>query len=482
MLRVGLVLATVLVAALASVPSGSVPTTTGLASTYTVGFHETNLSGPTWSVTIGSVTHSTNAQGGWIVFQEPNGTYSYQVAAPVGYSAAPTSGRVTVSGGNPAGVTVTFSASERYSVGFKQSGLSGLDWTVTVEVPGAASTTATSSGTWLVLQVPNGSYTYQVYGPAGYLASPLTGSGKVAGQNPPYVSVNFSSYATLPTSVQHVVVVILENSNLNTILAYAPYLRYLWNTYGQVTQYYPACHGSLPDYTAIESGRYYLCGGSIPQSSAKDLPDVLEAKSQDWAGYFESMPVPCDRNWSGQAYDPAHNPFLISKDVVGNQSRCAEHVVNSATFNASVANGTLPSVSFYVPNTRDDCEYSNLSVCDAWLQRFLAPMLNSTAPAVHALVQHTAFFIAFDEGLNYLGYPVGGLVNSYCQSHTGKALTVCGGHTYLAVVSSSSLGTRYAGNATSYSLESTLEWLLGVGGDGGYDGTTNFPSMSGLFN
>jgi hypothetical protein len=42
---------------------------------------------------------------------------------------------------------------------------------------------------------------------------------------------------------------------------------------------------------------------------------------------------------------------------------------------------------------------------------------------------HTAFFIVFDEGLRYLGYPVGGIVNSYCQDQTGKALTACGGHT-----------------------------------------------------
>lgn len=476
----GVAFAIVVAAALAAVsPVGRA--TAAAAPTYAVGFHESGLSGPSWSVTIGSMTQSTSGQGGWIVFQEPNGTYPYRVSAPVGFYASPSIGNVTVSGQNPPYVPVTFSASPTYTVGFQESGLSGLDWTVTLSHAGMPPSTASSTGTWILFSEPNGSYTYRIYGPAGYSAAPGSGSGKVAGSNPPSVSVTFSAYATLPTPIQHVVVILLENSDLKTTLAYAPYLHYLWNTYGQATQYYPACHGSLPDYTAIESGRYYVCGGPIGWSSAKDLPDVLEAKSQDWGGYFESMPVPCDRNWSGQQYDPSHNPFLISKDIVANASRCDAHVVNSAAFNESVANGTLPSVSFYVPNTRDDCEYTNLTFCQNWLKGFLAPMLNSTTPAVQRLMQHTAFFVAFDEGLTYQGYSVGGLVNGYCQNHTGTALTVCGGHAFLAVVSPSSLATKYTTNASSYSLESTIEWLLGLGSDGGYDGTSNFPSMSSLF-
>jgi phosphoesterase family protein len=462
----------------------TMPSLAGLASgttTYTVGFYETGLSGQTWGVTIGSVTQSTNGQGGWIVFQEPNGTYSYQIVAPTGYTAAPSSGKVTVSGSNPPYVAVTFTPSQRYSVGFMQTGLSGLNWSVTLTLAGTAPSTLTSNAAWIVFQEPNGSYTYRVYGPAGYQASPMAGSGTVAGKSPPYVAVSFSSYATLPTPVQHVVVVELENSDLHTILSYSPYMDYLWNTYGQVTRYYPACHGSLPDYTSIESGRYYVCGGPISQSSAMDLPDVLEAKTQNWGGYFESMPTPCDRNWSGQMYDPSHNPFLISHDIVGNASRCNAHVLNSAAFNQSVAAGTLPSFSMYVPNMRDDCEDTNLTFCTSWLKGFLAPMLNSTVPAVHSLMQHTAFFIAFDEGLNYLGYSVGGIVNSYCQNHTGLALTVCGGHTYLSVVSPYSYGMLYSTNASSYSLESTVEYLLGLGSDGGYDGTSNFPAMAALF-
>lgn len=361
-----------------------------------------------------------------------------------------------------------------YDVGFTESGLpNGTVWTVTFDGQVGQGTAPGS----ITFSSATGSYPYGIGHVAGYTDTPASGSVSV-GDGPASVTVDFSR-TTLP--IQHVVVIVLENSDLNTVLSYAPYLDYLWNTYGRVTQFYPVCHGSLPDYTSMVSGRYYVCGGSIPTSTAKNLPDVLEANALTWGGYFESMPSPCDAQWDGQIYDPTHNPFLVSEDIVGNTTRCDAHVVKSAAFNASIAAGNLPAYSMYVPNTQDDCEYSKLPVCDNWLQNFLSPILNSSSPAVQATVQHTAFFVLLDEGMTYEGYSVGGLVNSYCQSQTGQPLTVCGGHTYLTVVSPFSRGTQYTPDVTDYGIQATIEWLLGVGNDGGFDGNANFPAMVGLF-
>jgi Phosphoesterase family len=465
----------VLLTATAGLAVASAPSAT---STYAVGFHESGLSGQTWSVTLGGARESTSGQGGWIAFQEPNGSYSYTVSAPAGFVASPSSGTVSISGHNPPYVAVSFSSSARYTVGFRETGLSGQAWSVSI---GGMTASTNGQGGWIVVSEPNGTYAYTVASPAGYTASPTSGSVVVKGSNPPYVPISFTASGTLPTSIQHVVVVVLENVDLPTIRKYSPYLDYLANTYGQATEFYGACHGSLPNYAAMTSGRYYVCGGAIPLESAENLPDVLQAKTLSWGGYFESMPTPCDRQWSGDLYDPQHNPFLLSRDIVGNASRCDLHLLNSAAFNGSVANGTLPAFSYYVPNTHDDGEDSNLTVIAAWLKGFLAPMLNSSSPTVQQLMQHTAFFILFDEGLTYQGYSVGGIVNSYCQNSTGSALTVCGGHTYLAVVSPLSRGTTDTSDVTDYSVESTIEWLLGVGNDGGYDGSPYFPAMTALF-
>jgi Phosphoesterase family len=358
------------------------------------------------------------------------------------------------------------------AVTFTESNLTVGDvWNITL---GGVTQSANASRSISFTEAP-GTFSYVVGSDEPGLATPSQGTVTFAG-SPVAVSVTFSA-----ESIQHVVVIMMENSELDTILSYAPYMDYLWNTYGHASAFYPVCHPSLSDYTAITSGRTYNCGGSINESAAPDLPDLLQSAGLPWGGYFESMPSACDRSWDGTAYDPSHNPFLVSEDIVNNASRCDADVVNSVEFNRSVANGTLPAFSMYVPNTQDDCEYSDLPVCNAWLQAFLPSMINSTVSAVRNLMNHTAFFIVFDEGLTYNGYSVGGIENSYCLNSTGLDLTTCGGHTYLTVVSPYSLGSVYDLNSTGFNLATTIEWLLGVGSTGGYDGNPNFPAMESLF-
>jgi Thermopsin/Periplasmic copper-binding protein (NosD) len=92
--------------------------------TYTITFTESGLpAGTTWSVTIGTVTHtSTNAT---ITFQEPNGMYSYTIGAVSGYTASASSGTVTLSGA-PTTESVTFTSSGPSTS--SSSGLSTLEW------------------------------------------------------------------------------------------------------------------------------------------------------------------------------------------------------------------------------------------------------------------------------------------------------------------------------------------------------------------
>jgi hypothetical protein len=86
------------------------------------------------------------------------------------------------------------------------------------------------------------------------------------------------------------------------------------------------------------------------------------------------------------------------------------------------------------------------------------------------MVSHTAFIIVYDESTSgdTSGYRAGGT-------------TVAGGHVYLTIVSPYSHKLTYTANATHYNLESTVEWLFKTSSDGGFDGTTAFPAMSGLF-
>lgn len=368
------------------------------------------------------------------------------------------------------------SASEtKYPITFSESGIAaGTAWSATLI---GATTTAVAPSS-ITFSERSGSYLFSV-GAARYAATPMGGTVTVSG-----APVSESSKFVQAPPIQHVVVIPLENLAAATVLAGGPYQRYLANTYADATNFYSACHYSYPNYAAMTSGRYFACGtASIPIEGVANLGDLLDGAGQSWMGYFESMSSACQFASSGD-FASYHDPFILYKDIRYNSARCDQHIVNSAQFNSSVAAGSLPAYSLYVPNLKDDCETSSLAFCDSWLKGFLGGMLNSTDPKVQTLMGSTAFFITYDEANagDSSGYLSAGHVNSWCQQATGHQLSVCGGHIYSVVVSPYSRGLTYSTEASLYNLQTTVEWLLGVvGNDGGWDGTPAFPAMTGVF-
>ncbi|MCI4372092.1 MAG: alkaline phosphatase family protein [Thermoplasmata archaeon] len=278
-----------------------------------------------------------------------------------------------------------------------------------------------------------------------------------------------------PRCIEHVVIIVLENSKLANVLSQGAYLDYLWNADGHATNYYAVCHPSTANYLALTNGRSLACGSdSYVVHSERNIADELGKKGLTWMAYEESMPVTCDTSNSGE-YVVRHDPFVSYRDIVGRSTRCDSHVVNSSGFNTSVANGKLGNYSFYSPNLFDDGHTpQSVSHASSWLQGFLAPILNHTgrfaSSAERNLVNHTAFLIVYDES-----------GNSDTSGYTAGGTTIAGGHVYLTVVSPYSAGLTYDLNASHYNLDSTVEWLFHTPSDGGYDGTAAYPSMSTLF-
>jgi Thermopsin/Periplasmic copper-binding protein (NosD) len=136
--------------------------------TYAVTFSESGLPGGSWNVTILHTTESAPA-GTSIVFELPNGTYSYAVGVFNGFSTTQ-SGTVTVNGA-PVSVSVVF-APVYYAVSFVESGLpAGTSWNVTI-----GATTLSSTGTTIVFSETNGTYSYTIGIVSGYAT---TDSGSV---------------------------------------------------------------------------------------------------------------------------------------------------------------------------------------------------------------------------------------------------------------------------------------------------------------
>lgn len=147
------------------------------ANEYSVTFNESGLPTPsTWNVTFGTTTLSSTS--GSVAFQVENGTYSYSVGAPLGYSPSPASGKVRVAGNN-IDITIMFTKTSA-TVTFIESGLmSGLTWSVTVD--GNELTSPTNS--IVFEEISNGLHSFVVGVLSGYAASPARGNLSVSGRN-----------------------------------------------------------------------------------------------------------------------------------------------------------------------------------------------------------------------------------------------------------------------------------------------------------
>ncbi len=195
--------------------SGGSPTPIGVTfssvPTYSVTFTETGLaSGTNWTVTVqgragwagweGRSVDSITSSAASITFLLPNGTYHYRAAPVFDYSLNGSHGRFTVAGATLPAINVTFSALVTYAVTFNESGLpGGTNWSVRVLGFGPTSAgflrdTGTSSGTTITLNLPNGTYFYNVERVPGWRVASGDGFGlfNVSGGSPAEISFVFA--------------------------------------------------------------------------------------------------------------------------------------------------------------------------------------------------------------------------------------------------------------------------------------------------
>ncbi len=168
---------------------------------YSVTFTETGLAnGITWSVTLNSKTeYSSNST---IVFNEPNGTYSFAVQAIPGYRSSPAYGTITVSGSSLSEY-VDWSIA-LYPITVTVAGLpSGTSWSATLTgttfTGQSINITESSVNSSIVFSEPNGTYTYVIHLPSGYTSSASSGTLRVSG-SPVSSSISVSKLIKTPTT------------------------------------------------------------------------------------------------------------------------------------------------------------------------------------------------------------------------------------------------------------------------------------------
>jgi acid phosphatase len=175
-------------------------------------------------------------------------------------------------------------------------------------------------------------------------------------------------------SPAHVVVIVFENKDASQINARsAPTFTALGRRYARVTNYVAVTHPSLPNYLALASGSTHGITNDCTTCSVTgdSIGDQLTRAGHSWAAYAEDYP-------SGPGFAKKHVPFLYFRSG-------ASHVRPLLRFDPQ----NLPDFAFVVPNLCHDMHDCSVATGDAWLKRFVAPLLR---------VPDTVVFVVFDEG------------------------------------------------------------------------------------
>lgn len=194
---------------------------------------------------------------------------------------------------------------------------------------------------------------------------------------------------------QHVVVVVFENKERPSVIGTraAPTFTSLARRYAELADYAAVAHPSLPNYLALVSGSTWGIRSDCTRClvGRRSLADTLEAAGLTWRSYVEGYP-------SSPRYAKKHNPFLYFRRVVVDPAR-RRRVVPLTRLRRDLAAGELPDFALVVPDLCHDMHDCAIRVGDAWLARFLPPLLR---------LPDTAIFVVFDEGTSAVGG--GGLI------------------------------------------------------------------------
>ena len=214
-----------------------------------------------------------------------------------------------------------------------------------------------------------------------------------------------------PATIQHVVVVMMENLSYNQVIgsASAPYQTSLAGQCGIAPDYFAATHSSAANYLAVSAGEYPAastpgCGSvSACADSSNNLYNQLSTAGLTWGGFMESMPAACDPK-SGSGYKNGHDPIIFYTDISAAQCQAADLGVSSLTAQSGalwndLQNQTLPSFSWVTPDESDNGEGSGTpaqreQASDTWLQNFIAAVQQSNSYQAGS----TVVLVTYDEG------------------------------------------------------------------------------------
>jgi hypothetical protein len=208
-------------------------------------------------------------------------------------------------------------------------------------------------------------------------------------------------------SVQHIVVVMLENQDYSDVVgsSFMPFLNTLAQQNALATQFYANTHPSIGNYMMVTAGTNPTgdqdsWAGTWP---GDNIARQLTAAGKTWKVYAESLPsVGYTGGDTADQYIRHHNPFVYFDDVLNSTTQLA-NVVPFTQFSTDVAGNALPNYSFVVPNNSHNghdcptggstCPLSDhLLAADTWLSNNISTLLHNIT-----VMANTVVVVTFDE-------------------------------------------------------------------------------------
>ncbi len=193
---------------------------------------------------------------------------------------------------------------------------------------------------------------------------------------------------------ERVVVIVFENKAPAAVLGNrdAPTFNSLASRNAVLSRYSSITHPSLPNYLALVSGSTHGIRSDCTSClvSGPSLADTLERAHKTWKTYAEGLPRAGYTGCCSRRYAKKHVPFLYFRRVVSNPARLGQ-VVPLSRLSRDLAAGQLPDFSLVVPDLCHDMHNCPVSAGDAWLGRFLPPLLRNDQLA------NAVVFVVFDE-------------------------------------------------------------------------------------
>ncbi len=181
-------------------------------------------------------------------------------------------------------------------------------------------------------------------------------------------------------ALDHVIVVIMENHSYDQVVA-APYISTLISGGVLFTNSYGVTHPSQPNYLALWAGGTQgvtndVCPSPGQPYSTENLGHACEAAGVSWRAYSEDLPAVgstvCTANSS--LYARKHEPWTDFSNLDHTRERPYSELASD------IAAGTLPQLSFVVPNQCNDMHSCSVATADAWLAANIPAMLDAVGP------------------------------------------------------------------------------------------------------